>query len=333
MFYIDDEIHILIQRSFSAELSEAEHKKLSAWIEADEEHKSYYEQIQRLLGAVSIPEPEHIPDVEEAWSGLEKRLLEHDNSSKVIPLHDSGSVKSGRIVKFSMAIAATLIIFIVYLTVLNQDDWNRVMTANGERSEIQLADHSTVTINSGSQLAYPDVFTDSVRLVKLEGQAFFDISSAERPFIVETQNARIRVLGTRFDVFARYDRTEVIVEEGKVMLSAVSREYTRHVILQEDQMGIVNPQREALLTREKKADYLIGWLDNRFVFHKTPLEEAVAEMERRHDVSIMINNNVPEHVTMSGSFEDVSVDSTLEAFCLALNLSLTKEGNMYVISR
>lgn len=333
MLNINDEIHILIQRSFTEQLSEPEHKKLSEWIEANEEHKNYYEQVRRLLGSISIPEPKHIPDVEGAWSDLEKSLFEDDNSSKVIPLHDSGSVKSRRMVKFSMAIAATLIIFAVYLTVLKQDDWNRVITSNGERSEIELADHSYVTINSGSQLEYPDIFTDSVRLVKLEGQAFFDISSAEMPFIVETQNARIRVLGTRFDVFARYDRTEVIVEEGKVMLSAVSREYTRHVILQEDQMGIVNPQREALITREKKADYLIGWLDNRFVFHKTPLEEAVAEMERRHDVSIMINNSVPKHVTMSGSFEDVSVDSTLEAFCLALDLSLTKEGNMYVISR
>ncbi len=60
---------------------------------------------------------------------------------------------------------------------------------------------------------------------------------------------------------------------------------------------------------------------------------AVAEIERRHAVHIRLVDEALGTLTMSGAFEDRSTDSTLQAFCLALNLNVAREGDTYLIFR
>ena len=87
---------------------------------------------------------------------------------------------------------------------------------------LTLPDGSAVTLAPGSEIAYRRGLGGDARRVTLEGQAFFDVTSDGRPFVVETFNAEVEVLGTQFDVLAWPDaaaaETAVALVEGSVRL-------------------------------------------------------------------------------------------------------------------
>src|SRR5699024_1454724 len=57
----------------------------------------------------------------------------------------------------------------------------------GQSSRIVLADGSTIWLSAASSLRYPKRFGDSLRSVRLTGEAFFEIArNSDKPFIVHS---------------------------------------------------------------------------------------------------------------------------------------------------
>ena len=120
------------------------------------------------------------------------------------------------------AIAASLVLLGVGLAIYAWDELYRepaYATAVGEQRTITLADGSTVQLNSHSRVRVR--FTDAQRTVDLdEGQALFHVAkNAARPFIVRSEGARVRAVGTQFDVDLTPAATIVTVVEGRVAVS------------------------------------------------------------------------------------------------------------------
>ena len=64
-----------------------------------------------------------------------------------------------------------------------------------------LADGSVIYIAQNSLFSFPEEFESGSRNVELKGEAFFDITpNPDKPFIIETDEALIEVLGTAFNV-------------------------------------------------------------------------------------------------------------------------------------
>lgn len=86
----------------------------------------------------------------------------------------------------------------------------------GEQRSIRLPDGSTVELNSRSRLRVR--FTEAERTVELlEGQALFNVAkNPARPFIVRSDETRVRAVGTQFDVYKKRSGTIVTVVEGRV---------------------------------------------------------------------------------------------------------------------
>src|SRR5690554_3852096 len=98
---------------------------------------------------------------------------------------------------------------------------NQLIIPHGKMSEIILPDGSRVFLNAGSRLVYPDFFAEKTREVFLLGEAFFDVKhNKKQPFVVQTTDIRIRVLGTEFNISAYpSDNTiETVLARGKVRL-------------------------------------------------------------------------------------------------------------------
>ena len=89
----------------------------------------------------------------------------------------------------------------------------------GMRSSVVLSDGTKVILNAGTTLSYPTAFVSGQREVKVNGEAFFEVShDKEHPFIVSAENVKVKVLGTKFNVKAYDDddNIEVTLAEGKV---------------------------------------------------------------------------------------------------------------------
>jgi len=90
------------------------------------------------------------------------------------------------------------------------------VTTLGEQRSFVLSDGSTVQLNSLSKVRIR--YTEHERTVDLlQGQALFQVAKDTlRPFIVHSGNARMRAVGTQFDVYRKATGTVVTVVEGRV---------------------------------------------------------------------------------------------------------------------
>ena len=78
-----------------------------------------------------------------------------------------------------------------------------VSVAYGEQKRLILPDSSEVWLNAGSSILYPETFAKNKRQVILNGEAYFSVKKdTVSPFIVETSQLSVKVLGTRFNVKA-----------------------------------------------------------------------------------------------------------------------------------
>ena len=81
--------------------------------------------------------------------------------------------------------------------------FNKVVTAIGGEYALILSDGTRVWLNADSELEYPVEFVKKERIVKLSGEAYFEVApNPEQPFIVEAGGIQTRVLGTSFNIQA-----------------------------------------------------------------------------------------------------------------------------------
>lgn len=90
-----------------------------------------------------------------------------------------------------------------------------------EQKTVDLQDGSLVQLNRTSSVKID--LGPSERHIRLRGEARFQVKPGDsRPFIVGTPHARLRVLGTVFNVRAEQDRTAITVIEGRVEVTGLN---------------------------------------------------------------------------------------------------------------
>ena len=172
------------------------------------------------------------------------------------------------------------------------------VTAAGEQRRLVLADGSAVTMNTDTALAFND--EGERRGVKiLSGEAYFEVQPDKaRPFIVETEQGTVRVVGTRFNVKTG-DATLVDVESGIVVCAGQqgdSRQLTagQHTRIVSEGVGAVTGI---------DASRAFAWLDGRLIFQDQPLGEVIAELDRYHPGVIVITDAKLAKTRITGNYK------------------------------
>lgn len=163
-----------------------------------------------------------------------------------------------------------------------------VTTPRGQRMSLRLADGTQVMLAPASTLRFPTTYGDRNRVVELDGEAMFTVTHDEqRPFIVRTPTLTAEDLGTRFVVRAYRDdeRAEVVVAEGEVAVAERVATPGRAVLVPGDRAR-VTADRGLSVTRGISLDGYFDWTEDRLVFQRTPLREAIVRLGRWYDVDI-----------------------------------------------
>ena len=176
--------------------------------------------LERLWVELEPARPHPLPagDTDRGWAELRGHL---ESARVPSPRSWAGGLRSG------LAAAAVLLLLLTGAVT-----WVGLPTGveapPGTMASFTLPDGSTADLNSGSRLEWRRSLLpwgDPSRTFRLEGEAYLSVVSSSRPFVVETFNARITVLGTRFNVRAREGiepTTEVVLEEGRVQVAALA---------------------------------------------------------------------------------------------------------------
>ena len=197
-----------------------------------------------------------------------------------------------------MSIAAALVPLLIiagsYLYYTStKDKWVEISVAYGDKKHFLLPDSSEIWLNAGTAIKYPEKFSKAQRLVYLDGEAYFSVrKDAAKPFIVETSQLSVKVLGTQFNVKAYADDELVTttLTSGKV---EVTPPVQGSQILKPNEQLTYDKKTSAVNITEVSPTNADGWITGKLIFTDAPFTEILQTLERRYNVTINHTMNVP----------------------------------------
>ena len=161
-----------------------------------------------------------------------------------------------------------------------------ISVAYGEQKRLILPDSSEVWLNAGSSILYPETFAKDKRLVMLDGEAYFSVKKdTVSPFIVETSQLSVKVLGTRFNVKA-YPNDEKItttLTSGKVEVSV--RSQPPHILKPDEQLTYDKKSSDIHISVIDTNDTNC-WMAGKLVFTNASAGEIFRTLERHYNTTI-----------------------------------------------
>ena len=298
----------IIGKYLSGDLSDADCKILIQWLDEDKENVKYLRDFGREWNPAGNESPGN------SWNilQLKKQLRE---SSADLQIERKQSWASRRIHlsrRLLFRYAAVLVIGLLmsvfigsqllnYLKDESKKPWISAETQAGQKTKIVLPDSSVVWLNSESSISFPaDFESRRNRIVKLEGEAYFDVvQQGSSRFTVVCPDYDIEVKGTKFNVMAYkdFERTETTLVEGAVNI----RKGSQILTLKPGERAIYSKN---YLTRSRaQIRQATIWKDNKFYFDNIPLRELVRRLERWYDVKIILDPLLNE-IYYSGYFKN-----------------------------
>lgn len=209
----------------------------------------------------------------------------------------------------------------------------KVETAVGTRTNLTLPDGTTVCLNSGSRLTYPQDFGINHRHLSLEGEAYFDVKHNDKlPFEINTKEINLRVLGTRF-TFSNYADDKLIIvdlEKGRVCLNDNLRH--REMYLSPNERMTYNKQTGEMTKASVNVEHSPAWTKDELFFDEQPLSDIAKELMRVYHVKIVVPDRL-KNKSFYGSFRisQNSVDDILQTLSSTGEIKYRYENNKYII--
>lgn len=342
----------LVARMFSGELNVAEEQELKEWAAQSVENHADLDAVRRL--GEMVPRSVNLDvatreseaplgdiDVVAAWKRVQSRMGAsggtHVDGSRTRRLDRPGTrqrpkparLRVLRLVSSRFAAVAAIVILLLtsllFLLRTAPDEWSDVRTARGEMTTVTLSDGSTIKLNADTQVRY---LLGDERRIELVGEAFFEVTSDGRPFLVSTPETTVRVVGTRFGVRSRSETTRVSVQEGRVLVEVDAEA----VALGADEGVEVLAGGHLTRLDADPARISVAWTEGGLAFHKTPLQEVVEELERRYDLEIELStafsaSHDTPGTTLTATFPGMTEDEMLYAICQTLECDAVQTGD------
>jgi ferric-dicitrate binding protein FerR (iron transport regulator) len=315
--------HLILQY-LQGKIEPAEKQAFESWRNESEENRRMVDELQRIWQLTNSNEITTDFQSEEEWRKLNSLL---DRQETPVRRLDRS------VMHWSKIAAAILLVilssFILYLTFFKADQV--VLQTAGNILHNVLPDGSEVWLNTESRLTYDEDF-DENRLVKLEGEAFFNVKrNPEKPFVIRSEDAQVGVLGTSFNVKAYKNeiQTEVFVVTGKVRLGINDQE--KYIILTPGTTGILTKKGHRLITEPQGDANILAWKNKRLVFKKTPLGTVVRILRSYFKRDIRVKNEALLSCRFTGSFNDPTLEEVIEILHLALDLGVDRQQETYLL--
>jgi transmembrane sensor len=203
----------------------------------------------------------------------------------------------------------------------------------GKTLMVFLSDGTKVTLNSGSQLRYPENFHGGKREVYLDGEAFFEVAhNPARSFLVHSGKVVTSVLGTSFNVMAypKMSNLSVTVVTGKVAVKNTASE--KMVTLTPKQRAILNTGKEGFsVDAVKDVADVIAWRKGELVFNHATLEEIALKLGNKYGIKIDINNKEKAGRKITGTFNKQSFTEIMDAVTHLTETHYKETTNNYII--
>ena len=324
------------------------------WVNADDKHRQAFEGLIEFWDDLNVLTQVVLPREE---------VPQHQNAQVRQPSFWSAN-------KFAVSSVALLVI--VFSTLWFVPDFQErppliYTTKIGEQKTIELPDHTTVFLNTNSQIEVD--YDDQKRGIRLlKGEAHFDVfHNPQIPFEVFAGKRLVRAIGTAFTVHIRKVDVEVIVTEGIVEIDnadpiilnvQVSNQQGISDSTDSDSGGLNEDPKQAsfessvqvkagniarydrqtldqikMVVAQQIEDEL-SWRQGMLIFKGEPLGEVVEEVSRYTSLRIIIPERKARELKIGGFFKVGDTESLFEALQEGFDIHVNRVSDdmVYLIS-
>ena len=345
-----DNLDNLIARHILGTLSEAEAEKLHAWRARSPRNEETFKILTAYVHRKQLHRQYEKPlfkDYIKVQMAVEEALNDRENNLQVhksAPVHHRYGLwlwASAACVAFVLFFAFKTDFFSVSQEVGDSEmasvQWEERTVPHGQKLSLTLADGTSIKLNSGSSIAFPSRFGNGPRVVRLQGEAFFDVQrDTLRPFIVESDKVKTTVLGTSFNVRAYPEdtRVQVAVVEGRVSVEKQAAAGGSAVLLLPDEMAVYNTFSGDMKKSGFDRDNILGWLEQKIVFRNASFQEIVKELEKWYGVKFVVNREIKMAKGYNGEFTGQSLENVLKSmgYSIGFSWSFTENNSTIIIN-
>lgn len=317
----------ILLKYITGEITVDELKQVVDWISEKEENKNYLFELEQLWRTSKEIKYSHKNKLDAAFQIFANKHLEETPQ----PKHRLKLLRVLLSVASIFLIAALSVGVYEYISV-SDPIYTSFEVPRGQRAKLTLNDGSVVWLNAESKLTYSDQFGKDSRNVKLEGEAFFEVTKdSKHPFIVNSKDLDITVLGTKFNVRAYYEDFAATVSliSGKVQVENKSKTQKEELLPRQE---LVYENGQMTLYTNRSADLSSSWVDGELHFDNEPLTKIIKSLERRFDVSITLMNPSLEQTKFTCRVrQNATVTDVLELLKKTRKISYKEENSKIII--
>jgi ferric-dicitrate binding protein FerR (iron transport regulator) len=322
-----------LAKFLSGELSETESESFEKEVADSEVNKLKLDKMKKQWSAMQGYKEQEMPDTRKAWDKLHARL----HAENLIPGQEP-EVKF-RLVPALIKIAAFVLVLlgigaVVYFTTNHKPVTEMVQVDTGNEANTlikTLTDGTVIYIAQNSQFSFPTHFESESRNVQLKGEAFFDIASnPDIPFIIETDEALIQVLGTAFNVKTQNGTGfELFVDRGKVKVSLKNDPSHSQVVVAGEKIAEFKNN----LVKSKYVNKNTNlWYRQRMHFKDESLQNIINVLNRNFNTTFVVAEKETGNRKLTVTFYNETAETMTELICLTLNLKSQNINGSVVLS-
>lgn len=165
---------------------------------------------------------------------------------------------------------------------------------------VTLSDGTEITLNANSKLRYPTTFKGETRNVQLEGEAYFKVSKAVKPFIVTVNGAEIKVYGTEFNINSHMDNhVYTTLISGSV---GVTPKSGQEVMMKPNQLSIVNLSKSSCNVSDVSVSQYVSWMNGDFIYEDASIVTMLNDVAAWYGVEINYDAEKFREITVNAAF-------------------------------
>lgn len=315
-------------------LTPEETQSLQEWLNASEENRKYFSDMQEVWIAAS-------DETEDSSFNKDKAYQLFLKQTEATPQQGINKRKAFQLRPWMYAAAMIIVVFICGTiafqsgksVIRNQLTQISIEAPYGSKTKLYLPDGTLVWLNAGSKMSYAQDFGINERTLNLTGEAYFEVTKNKHiPFKVHTEELDVKVLGTKFN-FRNYKddlEAKVCLLEGKVALNTREKE----TILHPDQQALLDKKTGKLSVSGTKAAYSAEWTNDRLYFDEVLLSDIIKELERSYDVKITVADDTLNTIRFYGNFRkrEQSIQEIMDVLSSTDKMTYTMNGKNIVIT-
>ena len=327
------------------------------WINESDSNRIFFEEVRNIWLGTSGTQDASV-NAGQDWEKFRSRI----NQPSIARLYEESHRKNERLRRFYRIAALFILIFtagyIVSWYVANNNvnkelgHVNAISVPKGSRSQITLPDGSEIWLNAGSRITYNSDFNLKERIVNLEGEAYFNVTTNhEKPFIVRTSNLDIKAYGTVFNVKSYPDEKEIVTTLVRGNVLIVNNDNTSQqisynlrpgqnfkfvksgqpetdatvdtvskTVAKQAPVKVMEPIKSVEVEKNVKTKLYTSWKDDNWIIEGESLGDLAPQLERRYNIRIVFGSDKIKNYRFTGNIHNETFEQVLDILRLTAPL-------------